>query len=224
MRAVVAPVCLALVALLPGCIVQSLHPLCTEKELVFEPALVGVWDAVLEEGVEGDGCVFTFEQAEGKTYRLTIEEDGEIARFMVGLVMLYDAMLLDFFPEPLKVSGDWSSEWQSEASEESGHRPPSLPPISVLHFRPVHSFWRIWLEGDELRMAGLDVEWLYEQIEQGKIVIEHESVEEEKPVLLLLTADTKDLQQLLREHADDPGAFPDPTRYQRRAPAAEGTA
>jgi hypothetical protein len=218
MRAVLAVVCLALVVLLPGCIVQSLHPLYAEKDLVFEPGLVGVW----EQGSEG-GTVLTFERAEDTTYRLAIEENEETARFVVGLVRLGDGMFLDFAPEPLDESGDSASSSSTESEEQSDDQSPGLPLISIMHFVPVHSFWRIWLEGDELRMRLLNVDWLYEQIEEGTIVIEHEPMGEED-YALLLTADTEDLQKLLREHADDPDVFVDPGRFERRVPAGEGGA
>ena len=201
MRAVLAVVCLALVALLPGCIVQSLHPLYTQKELVFEPALIGVWERVVEEDEWEwrETLPLTFEQGEGKTYRMSVGEGEEPATFEVHLVKLGDNMFLDFFPDP-------PEEWVGAYAG---------------HVVPVHSFWRMWLEGDELRIAWLNIEWLDEQIEQGKVAVKHER--EEEATALLLTADTKDLQQFLLEHADDPEAFPVPTPYERGESGTEGT-
>lgn len=197
MRGVLAVVCLALVVLLPGCIVQSLHPLCTEEQLVFEPGLVGVW----EQGGEG-GTALTFERGEGKMYRLTWEERGETARLVARLVKLGGTTYLDL---------------TAESFDEAGDQLVDLPLVTALHLVPVHSFWRIQLEGDELGMAMLNVEWLCEQIKEGKVVIEHEPVEDEEDVIvLLLTAETEDLQKLLVDHGDDPDAFLDPGRFERR--------
>lgn len=199
MRAVMAVVCLALVALLPGCVVQSLHPLYTEQQPAFEPALVGVWEEVNDEGASEDASVWTFEGVENKAYRLTAQFGDDRTTQQVHLVRLGDSMFLDLFPDP----------------------PQDCLEPYALSLVGVHLFMRVWLEGDELRLAHLNSDWLDEQIEQGAIVIKHESVDEDA---LLLTAATKDLQQLLIKHADNPEMFEDPVLLHRRASGKETAA
>ena len=68
---------------------------------------------------------------------------------------------------------------------------------------PVHAFLRLSLEGDSLGISYLDDSWLKENIENDKIRIKHELVDDD----ILLTASTKELQQLVVNCAEDKEAF-----------------
>lgn len=78
--------------LLSGC-VFSLNPLYTEKDQVFDPALVGTW---LEKDSE-DTCIV--EKGEGNAYRVTNVYEGKSAKFEAHLVRLGKFLFLDLYPE-----------------------------------------------------------------------------------------------------------------------------
>ena len=69
-----------------------------------------------------------------------------------------------------------------------------------------HVFSRIWLNGDTLRFADLEGDWLKEMIDGKKLTIPH--VRRDGDVIL--TASTEELQQLVLKIADNPEAFPKP--------------
>ena len=74
-----------------------------------------------------------------------------------------------------------------------------------------HLFTRIWLEGDTLRMASLENDWLKAQIDGGKLSIPHMQHEDD----IVLTASTQELQKFVLEVAEDAGAFPHPGKLIR---------
>jgi hypothetical protein len=68
----------ATAAVLAGCIVTSVCPFYTEKDLVSEPALIGDW---LKDGKSGGNEIWKFDPGEGLGYRFTLIE-GQEARVM----------------------------------------------------------------------------------------------------------------------------------------------
>src|SRR5207249_2299620 len=60
--------------------------------------------------------------------------------------------------------------------------------------------------------ALFDENWLEKMLTQGKINIRYERFEGGS----LLTATTDELQQMLIEHAEDPGMFPEPVQLHRK--------
>lgn len=76
-----------------GCIPLSIHPVYTDADLVFEPALVGSF---------GDGEeIWEFEQQDERSYVLTVTEaEEESPRYEVHLARVGDLLLMDFYPEP----------------------------------------------------------------------------------------------------------------------------
>src|SRR5205809_2041484 len=67
-----------------GCIPTSINPLYTGQDLVFDPALIGVWTG------EGDSKeTWTFEKAGVTEYKFVYtEEDGKTGRFEAHLLKL----------------------------------------------------------------------------------------------------------------------------------------
>lgn len=71
------------------------------------------------------------------------------------------------------------------------------------HLIQAHQFHRLWLGGDTLRLATLDVNWLSTMIDSNKITLPYVRREKE----IILTASTKELQAFVVLYADDPTAF-----------------
>ena len=78
-----------------GCLVTSIHPYFTAKDVVFEPAIVGQWTNTQSD----DRWVF---EKEGKAaYRLAYTGSGKTNMVTVRLFKLDGRMFLDFYsPEP----------------------------------------------------------------------------------------------------------------------------
>ncbi|MDZ7345081.1 MAG: hypothetical protein ONA90_11280 [candidate division KSB1 bacterium] len=170
--------------LLAGCVVPSLHPLFTEADLVFDPNLIGTW------AKEGEENTWTFQKGGGKAYDFIYTEKGTPAQFEAHLVRLDKFLFLDTYPEEPDIDND----------------------LYKLHLIPAHHFFRIWITGDTLRLAALDPDWLKNMIDQKKVNIAHERVED----TIVLTAPTKALQEFVLKYAEDAEAFSDPTEIYRQ--------
>ncbi len=68
---------------------------------------------------------------------------------------------------------------------------------------PAHLFFKVELEGDELRLSYLDDDWLTKMLKENRITIGHEFMDPEEEGLLL-TASTTELQELMEKYATDP--------------------
>lgn len=144
MRVLKVLAAMALILVLGGCLTPSIHPLYTDGDLVFDPALVGAWS--------DDEDVWAFEAEDEDGYRLTITEDEEVARLSAHLVQLGDHRFLDLYPEDPECENCWY----------------------YFHMLPVHTFCRVSVQGDALEMAFVDGEWLKEKSEAGELGLRHE--------------------------------------------------
>ena len=133
-------------ATLPGCYVQSIHPLYSDRTTLFDPALLGTW--VSE---EDDEFVFTLEDTTRGTYTLVCDESGAVARFQAVLVEIDGARFLDIFPE--------------EPGNDNG--------FYRDHLMRVHSILKLEHVADTLSVADFDAEWLSTMVAQNKLAIPH---------------------------------------------------
>jgi hypothetical protein len=183
MRSAKILILFGIVIFLTGC-VPSLHPLFTDKDLVFDQALVGTW-------VDEDGKnIWEFKKSEENSYELVYTENEEPAKFQAHLVKLGDFLFLDIFPE--------------EPEMKNGLYKGLLI--------PAHGFSRIWIEGDSVRLAYLDPDWLKKMINTKKIKIGHDFIDQG----IILTAQTKDLQKFAVKYAEDAKAFSVKTELHRQ--------
>jgi hypothetical protein len=91
--------------------------------------------------------------------------------------------------------------------ELTPQRPNAIHPKTFFggHFIPLHSFWKVRLNGDNLTLTSMSTQWLEAMLKQNKININYEKPE---GGMLFLTASTQELQDFVSKFADDPGAFP----------------
>jgi hypothetical protein len=166
--------------------VPSLQPLFTDKDIVFDPALEGIW------AEKGGQEQWVFSSLSDKTGYIAINtKDGKSpASFVAHLTGLGGYRFLDLYPaEPAMGNDNYA-----------------------FHFVPAHSIHRIWLEGDVLRTAMLNQDWLDSKIQQRELEISHTVVDGE----MVLTAPTADLQRLVVKYAEDEGAFPGSGEWLRK--------
>ncbi len=92
MQRIVVVALLIALACLTGC-VQSVHPIYTKKDVVFEPALVGLWS-------HRRGTDWSFTRSDEKSYRLvSTSKKGESQRFVAYLAKIDGMLFLDFSPD-----------------------------------------------------------------------------------------------------------------------------
>ncbi len=177
-----------------GCI-PSLHPLYTEKDLVFEKALIGTW----QDGDNQDST-WIFSQSGDKEYKLVYTEDGKKGEFTVHLLKIKDKMFIDFFP-----------------IEQEG-----LNGFYAAHLVPAHSFMLVKQIEPTLQMACLNANKLKDIIQKDPKAVKHEKLGDgdDKDVF---TAPTEELQAFIMKNIDTPEFFADPCNLKKvtAKPAAE---
>jgi hypothetical protein len=181
-----------LILLFFGCPVRSIFPLFGDKDMVFMPGLVGTW-ANTEKNTLGttEQNTLSIKKAGEQNYYLLefpVGKDGDQAE--TNTYYAYLGRLGDF----------WFLDFYRQIRQDENY-----------DLIPTDLFFRLWLEGDTLRLAALEGDWLDEMIGKKKISISRLLLEDE----IILTAATLELQQLVRRFAEDRGAFPDPATYVR---------
>jgi hypothetical protein len=140
--------------LLGGCLPLSIYPLYTDKEVVFDPALVGTW---VDEQADS---VWLLEEAAENSYLFQLVTEGEESRtFSVHLIRLGPHEFLDFFP-----------------LEEEGED--FLGDLLL----PVHVFYKMERDLDHIRLRVLNEEWLTSMIASGKTFVSCVQVDEVKVI------------------------------------------
>ncbi|HKS38638.1 MAG TPA: hypothetical protein VJW76_15705, partial [Verrucomicrobiae bacterium] len=160
----------------------SLNPLYTDKDLLFEKALVGVW-------VENDDSreAWAFERRGEKGYKLAYTVDGKTGEFEAYLLKLGETLFLDLYPD------------------DEGFKEMNRNDFYKSHFLPAHTFAKVTQIEPTLQMAFLNPDWLKELVEQNPKAIRHEKNGDR----IVLTASTKELQEFVLAHARTKNAFGD---------------
>ena len=193
---IIVVVVIALVTTLTGCL-ATLHPLFTEKDLVFDPRLIGKWGADDEES-------FTFEkgtpasfnqlpehlrQLSGKAYVVTYrdeDDEEEELKFYAFLTKLGNELYLDYYP--------FASNYQMDYS-----------PFYMQHLVRMHSFYRIrFLNDQSFEIGQFNDSFLKGLIDKKQIRIKHEVRYDGSYVI---TAPTEDLQQYVLKYGAVPEAY-----------------
>ena len=167
----------ALVSLfLVGC-VPSLHPLYTENELVFEPSLLGIW------AEEDSGISYEFIKNGSSSYTMIYTEDSIPSDFNAHLLKLGDNLFLNLQPDEPECGNEFHKGYLIAA----------------------HSFYKVSLEKDVLRLDGLDIDWLRGLYRDRKTELSREILQGDD---FVLTASTKELQEFVLKYAENESAFP----------------
>ena len=176
-----------------GCIPTSINPLYTAQDLVFDPALVGVWSG------DGDSKEkWAFEKEGDTAYKLVYTDDeGKTGRFEAHLVKLGDTQFLDLFPD------------------ESGIEEMNQSVFYKLHLLRAHSFLKVTRITPALQMAPLDLKWLRDYLAKYPKAIAHQKFGEGDDAQIVLTASTPELRKFVVKHLSTEGAFGDPINLKR---------
>ena len=185
----------AFLFLLSACVVKSLHPFYTEKDLVFIEGLTGIW--LDEDSTSWKITRYSAprslmgEDVPDNSYRVEILEKDELPYvFHVHLFKLGEMLYFDFFPLSEGVVSD---------------------NLAGYHFIPGHSVARVEIFGDEnLAFNWFSEDWLKELFEKNRIRISHEVIPVgENEEQYILTASTNELQKFLIKYAKETDPFKD---------------
>ena len=193
--------------LVTGCIVTSVNPLYTGKDLMFDPALVGAWS-------EGEGKdTWAFEKAGEKKYKLLhTDEKGRTGTFEAHLLKLGKYQFLDLH----LVDPGEKEEWQIN----------ELAALAMI-MRPGHLFFKVSQIQPTLQLSALHEDWLKKLLEKDPKAIQHERIQfgsdNTNDCRYVLTAETKALQEFVLKYADSAEAFGDnPGELKRKeAPSSQ---
>jgi hypothetical protein len=180
----------AIAGILCGC-VPSLHCLFTDKDLVFEEKLLGIW---AEDNSKDTWEFKRHTNEEDKRYKLIYtDSEGQAGEFAAKLGKLDDMMFLDLYPGDADIN----------ANDFYKH-----------HLLGVHTFMKIEQIEPTLQMRLMSPDKMKEMLEANPNLIKHEILEE-RDSQILLTASTKELQRFMIEHAKDEGLFEEPSDMRR---------
>jgi hypothetical protein len=171
---------------LVGCVpVLSLHPLFTEKDVVFEQKVVGVW-------VDESEGTWQFKGIDdpAKAYEMSLtDKEGKKGLFVAHLVKLKDRLFLDIRPKQFPAGGEDVEKMELL--------------YNAFFFVPAHTFLAVDSLEPEFRMRWANRDEIKELLEKDPNAVKHEIVED----TIVLTAPTKKLQQFVLKYADDREVF-----------------
>lgn len=172
---------LAACLLLAGCVVTSVYPYFTAKDVVIDPALAGTWAETDESGPAKEH--WEFARTNGQAYTLVVRQADETNQFKAHLFELKGRRFID--AEPWERPEDF------------------IPPHYLLQ---VHR-----LDDKGLEMSIMSQKWLENLLDAKPKAIAHLWIDRDpaaqKQGRVVLTADTASLQAFVLKHAADTNAF-----------------
>jgi hypothetical protein len=159
------------VALLVGC-VPSLNAIYTEKDLVFDSHVLGIWKP--EDSTE----TWDFQRRDANSYRLIYtDRQGHSGSFIAHLADIEGTRFLDLFPE---------------------QEVDATPGFYRFHQVPIHSIYLVKEAGDKVVLAAIDYPWLEKYVEKHPAELPSSTFDSRR----MLTASTEQLQRFLIDNQD----------------------
>jgi len=164
-------------ALLSGCITQSIHPIYDSRTLIFDDGLVGTWE------IPGEEESWLFEQDGPRRYKLfwstKYEADVEME---ARLVQIGEARFLDiYFDSP----------------------PEGVGELASVFMLPVHTVLRVDAADGDLKLSALGSDWLERHLKANPGAIAHTFTDGR----VVLTAGTDELQRFYTDLLGEPKAW-----------------
>lgn len=190
---------MVLIYALTAC-VASIHPLYTAEDLVTDARIPGTWVESGSDGSEGSGGLFSpgnpgaiwsFTMDKDSSYKLTYTADSISNTFKVHLLELNGHCYVDFYPEDDNIE---------------------VTDLMIVHLLPVHTFAKVVITKDELRLYSLNSDFIMHLPEQQKTSLKHEATKDS----FILTASTEELQKFVIRYAGEEEAFHAPRILKRK--------
>ena len=184
-------------ALLCSCI-PSVNPFYTDKDLVFDPRLLGVWQ---DKGNTNNPDIWRFEAGTNRTYRLTVTEKGsKQGVFSACLFRLKQEFFLDLIPVECNYATNQAD-------------------LVAFSMFPGHLLVRVPQIEPELKLALFDFDWLQKYLEKNPKALAHHREGDR----LLLTASTRELQKFVLQHLGEGELFAQPDTMVRQTNSVSAT-
>jgi hypothetical protein len=177
--------------LITGCVVTSVYPFYLEKDVVFEPALLGTWQKA---GQPDEHWEFARDKANG--YLVTCVSKDTTNVVQGHAFILHGEKFLDLS----------TAQWKEDIQPE---------PV------PSHLLVRVGQIGPSLKMANLSYDWLREWVSKNPKAVRHiviKTGDNPEDRRVVLTADTAELQQFVIKHLKTKGAWDDSLELQTTKP------
>jgi hypothetical protein len=216
MRKTYAALLAFIVACLASCVpVDSLNPLYTDADVIFDDALVGQWVPVDH---SQEQIVFKFERVKGG-YILWASAKNKNGKYgyLVHLLSIEKNRFLDVVPANVDIS-TLENPLKMAQSKSGKYLEPPLVHLGLgaylevpegaqtkAYVKVAHWFFKFKFDGKKFSLDGTDDEKFLQAIESDRIHIDTASFEKSKD--LLITASTNDLQKFVMEHIDDDSFF-----------------
>ena len=177
------PILLGAAMILVGCVVTSVCPYYTQKDLVFERGLLGSWEN--SKKAAEFWCFETNDVAKGGdlSYEFTLYEPSKTTVMEAHAFKLSGQLFLDIF-----------------SLEKDFHVIPAHYVLKVSQLEPY------------LRLSELNDDWLKDLLAKNPAALHHQFVEtgdEPGDQRIVLTGDTPELQEFLVMHLKTKGAWKD---------------
>ena len=160
--------CLLLV-FLPGCVVMSVQPFYTGKDLVFDKELLGTWK------YEDKEDTLLFRKAPDDSYFIVSYEDGKAVVYRAYLFELLKTRYFDV------------TQTMPEDAKDTGH------------FIGVHTIWKVEMDGDTLRIVGINEAKLKDILRDKPMPWADPDYKGD----VLLTGTTEEIQDFLKRNPTD---------------------
>ncbi len=187
-----------LLIFLSSCL-TTLHPIFTEKDLAYDPKLIGVWNTenegkkgkvmisnlATENSVELPGNISSIKQQ--GYFIIYKDENGKTSdQYIAFLARIGKHLYFDYYP--------------ADKKEDR-----KLDEFFGVHFVRMHTSYRVEILKDgSFELSQLDGAFVESLINEKKIRISHEADADDNTVI---TASTKELQQYLLKYGDEPSAY-----------------
>jgi len=186
-----------LIIFLSSCL-NTLHPIFTEKDLAYDPKLIGTWNTEksgtkekvvisnlgTENSVELPGNISAIKQ---KGYFIVYQDEhGDTKQYIAFLARIGKHLYFDYYP--------------ADKKEDR-----KLDEFFGIHFVRMHTSYRVEILNDRsFELSQLDGSYVKSLIDEKKIRISHETDAEDD---MTITASTKELQQYLLKYGDESSAY-----------------
>lgn len=163
-----------------GCVVTSVYPFYSEKDVAFEPALIGDW-----KNRDKPDEHWRFERGSGNGYHITSESEGKTTVFRGHVFKLHGQTFIDL------TTAGWKEDIQPE-------------PV------PSHFLARIVQLTPTVKLLPMNYDWLKDLLAKDPKAIRHLVIrtgEQPEDRRIVLTADTAELQQFVVKHLKTEGAW-----------------
>ena len=199
MKKIVLTTAFALLLIFLSSCLTTLHPIFTEKDLAYDPKLIGVWNTenegkkgkviinnlATDNSVELPGNISAIKQ---KGYFIIYQdENGKVSdQYIAFLARIGKHLYFDYFP--------------TDKKEDR-----KIDEFFGVHFVRMHTSYRVEILKDgSFELSQLDGSYVKSLIDEKKIRINHETDADDNTVI---TASTKELQQYLLKYGDEPSAY-----------------